>query len=68
MGGRTVHARTRWAPSHAAEHPGRGPALGGKITTHRVEDQDGDELGQAVQSHVLEDAERRVEGTPAFPG
>lgn len=44
------------------------PSAEGPGDAHRVEDQHRDELGQAVQGHVLEDAERRVQGTTAFPG
>lgn len=34
---------------------------------HCIENQDRDELGQAVEGHVLEDAERSVQGTAALP-
>lgn len=73
----TLYSRTGWAPNHSRVSLSRGlaqgllpgTAVGGRSAdAHRVEDQHGDELGQAVQGHVLEDAEGRVEGTAAFPG
>lgn len=65
-------ARSEATPAGAPRHAVRVPALDALPArlrpTHRIEDEHGDELGQAVQGHVLEDAERGVEGTPAFPG
>lgn len=39
----------------------------GLSDAHRVENEDRDELGQAVEGHVLEDAERSVQRAAAFP-
>jgi len=38
-----------------------------RISTHRVENHDRDELDEGVQGHVLETAERRHQGRPTLP-